>query len=40
MTIAELQTKKPDYKVCSSAMEDKKHFEELALWGREEIAHR
>ena len=38
MTIAELQTKKLDYKVCSSAMEDKKHFEELALWGREEIA--
>ncbi|MCY4321329.1 MAG: adenosylhomocysteinase [Bdellovibrionaceae bacterium] len=27
----------PDYKVCRSAMEDSKHFEELAHWGREEI---
>ena len=27
----------PDYKVCSSAMEDSNRFEELARWGREEI---
>ena len=38
MAIAKLQTDKTDYKVCSSAMEDKKQFEELARWGREEIA--
>lgn len=37
MAIANRQTKKPDYKVCASAMENKKQFEELALWGREEI---
>ena len=38
MPIAKLQTEKSDYKVCSSAMKGRKQFEELALWGREEIA--
>ena len=27
----------PDYKICCSAMEDSKKFEDLARWGREEI---
>ena len=38
MAVAKLQTEKSDYKVCFSAMKDKKQFEELAHWGREEIA--
>ena len=37
MAITKLKTPFTDYKVCSSAMKDKKKFEELAQWGREEI---
>lgn len=29
--------KRPDYRVCKAAMESNEKFEELALWGREEI---
>ena len=38
MAVAKLKSKTPDYLICSSAMEDKKQFEKLACWGREEIA--
>ncbi len=38
MAMAKLKKDTPDYKVCSSAMEDKKQFDRLARWGREEIA--
>ena len=38
MAIVKLQTNQTDYKVYSLAMEDKKQFEKLALWGREEIS--
>lgn len=37
MAVAKLQKSHLDYKVCSSAMEDRKQFEKLAAWGREEI---
>ena len=37
MTAAELKSKTPDHRVCSSAMEARKQFEKLARWGREEI---
>ncbi len=37
MAIAKLKSNTLDYRVCSSAMEDKKQFEKLAQWGREEI---
>ena len=38
MEMAKTQTQhSPDYRVCSSAMEDNKQFEKLAYWGREEI---
>lgn len=35
--VAKTKDGKPDYRVCKSAMEDAKVFEELARWGREEI---
>lgn len=39
MSIAKIHSQKsPDYRLCSSAMEDKKQFDELARWGREEIS--
>ena len=38
MNIPKLKSHSPDYRVCSSAMEDPKQFEKLALWGREEIS--
>ena len=38
MQISKLKAQNsPDYKVCSSAMEDPQQFEELSRWGREEI---
>ena len=38
MKLAEkLKNKIPDYRVCQSAMDKPKEFEELARWGREEI---
>ena len=36
-TVKSTGLKKPDYMVCKEAMADNKKFEELALWGREEI---
>ena len=32
------KTKGPDFRVCKQAMQDASKFEELALWGRKEIA--
>ena len=37
MNITQLKSQQLDYKICSSAMEDRKQFEKLALWGSEEI---
>ena len=37
MNITQLKSQRLDYKICPSAMEDKKQFEKLALWGAEEI---
>lgn len=38
MAAEKLKFKNPDYRICSSAMKDKKRFDELAFWGREEIS--
>ena len=38
MSTLKLQNKPTDYKVRSSAMEEKKIFKEMAEWGREEIS--
>ncbi|MCB0357102.1 MAG: adenosylhomocysteinase, partial [Bdellovibrionales bacterium] len=36
-TVKSTGLKKPDFRVCKAAMESNEKFEELALWGREEI---
>ena len=36
-SVLDKKTLQKDYKVCQTAMEDPKKFEELARWGREEI---
>ena len=38
MAVKKLTLKNLEYRVCSSAMKDKKLFDKLASWGREEIS--